>query len=417
MQFATSPVWRTPIHDFTDENCGVFSADEEEMSLEYTIIHKKFVDLIDKLLTDFVNEIGISTDDVLATVRTSLQNEDRPDAAAMQRFMKYIFAMEDFETFYHVMVKRNIELDVQAARALNMSGIAVEMPNETGGRSVTATQQARLDIEEAELRAAIAASLQEQNSLDLEDAELREALALSVQTEKDRARHESEQAIKEVRTVMATELPAAEAEAKLNEKLVAIEEQKEINIQKLSKQTLEAREENVLQHLTAKSVELAHDDTSSAKSMLPPPKKAGPAPAARTTVVPAKTPALSALPPVRHSGGFGTAKALPNISQPPLSAIKCNVEKKLPLLSAQRISSPALAPPTMQELEARARYMREQREKILAVNKASRRCELNDYIEKKGHAPSTTAVTSSDKQLTIDIARRLREDIVGESRK
>jgi hypothetical protein len=44
--YLDSPVWKTPIIDFIDENCVIFE-DAEENSLEYTAVHNKFKKLVD----------------------------------------------------------------------------------------------------------------------------------------------------------------------------------------------------------------------------------------------------------------------------------------------------------------------------------------------------------------------------------
>ena len=45
--------------DFIDENCLIFDG-EEENRIEYSKVHERFKDMVERLLTDFLNDIGVS---------------------------------------------------------------------------------------------------------------------------------------------------------------------------------------------------------------------------------------------------------------------------------------------------------------------------------------------------------------------
>mmetsp|Transcript_20181 Transcript_20181/g.14617 ORF Transcript_20181/g.14617 Transcript_20181/m.14617 type:complete len:81 (-) Transcript_20181:977-1219(-) len=57
-EYLQSPQWKTPIVNFIEDNCLVFD-DDDENKLEYTTVHKKFKDLVDSQLEEYMNEIGI----------------------------------------------------------------------------------------------------------------------------------------------------------------------------------------------------------------------------------------------------------------------------------------------------------------------------------------------------------------------
>jgi hypothetical protein len=61
-----SPVWKNPIIEFIDENCIIFE-DSEENRLEYTDIHMKFKKLVETQLEAYIQDLGISQQDFLAT--------------------------------------------------------------------------------------------------------------------------------------------------------------------------------------------------------------------------------------------------------------------------------------------------------------------------------------------------------------
>ncbi|CCW67016.1 unnamed protein product [Phytomonas sp. Hart1] len=214
VQFIKSPVWLTPVNHFIDYNCNIFT-NESEMKFEYTDIHRKFQSLIDDLLSGFVDELGISLEDVMASVRSSMESDQELEHKSIEDFMKYIYVMDDFESFFYMMIKRNIEQDIIAVRALQAKGVNLSVSDSENLLSIidksaqpTAEDIARIletngkcDDEEA-LRRAISASLLEdpkEKEIKLEEAKMKEALALSAQAERDRAKRSASDSQKKVR--------------------------------------------------------------------------------------------------------------------------------------------------------------------------------------------------------------------------
>ncbi|KAJ8360265.1 hypothetical protein SKAU_G00167900 [Synaphobranchus kaupii] len=54
-----SPEWVIPVTDFMENKCTVFD-DEDENKLTYTEIHQQYKDLVEKLLENYMQEVGIS---------------------------------------------------------------------------------------------------------------------------------------------------------------------------------------------------------------------------------------------------------------------------------------------------------------------------------------------------------------------
>lgn len=435
VQFSRSPVWRTPVNNFIDENCYIFD-NESEMKLEYTVIHQKFVQLIDQLLTNFVNELGVPPEEAMESLHQALANATTEIGGQVDRFVSYIYSTEDFRTFHRMMMRRNVELDILAMRALKEQGVDVAIPDvddvlgtpaqTNNQRGAAMAENAGYDEEEA-LRLAIEESLKYQGMsskrLELEDAELQEALALSTQIEADKARVQKKEVAKEV-AIVAQSDPAAAAHIQA-QKTAVIEQKAAQNVQALEEKTLRMREEKVrevVEHMA--SPETAPEPK---RGSAHPPSK-GPAPA--PTKAPAAAPAQKV--PVVGPPSFGGAKAPPpsfggktlgfaalpslGLGQPPLSVLKEKVEKET--AAAHPSNTPPVPAPTKEEFEARARYMREQREKILQRNKASRQQELQDYAKQNSvNVNVNSSANDAEKQLTVDIARRLRGDILGEVQK
>ncbi|CCW60010.1 unnamed protein product [Phytomonas sp. EM1] len=213
VQFIKSPVWLTPVNSFIDENCNIFT-DDSEMKLEYTTIHQKFKSIVDDLLSEFVGELGVSLEDALSAVRSSLQSEHELEHKSVEDFMKYIYVVDDFESFYRMMIKRNVELDIIAVRDLQAKGVNLSVEDSenllssiSGAAPPTPEDIARIieangkcDDEEAFKRAISASLMGDPKAQEnkLEGAKLKEALALSAQAERDRAQLSTGDAQKEV---------------------------------------------------------------------------------------------------------------------------------------------------------------------------------------------------------------------------
>ena len=58
VQFLKSPGWRTPIMLFIEQHCYLF-IDDDENRLEYTIIHEKFMNMVDGIFESLVSELNV----------------------------------------------------------------------------------------------------------------------------------------------------------------------------------------------------------------------------------------------------------------------------------------------------------------------------------------------------------------------
>ncbi|ORC93063.1 putative coiled-coil domain-containing protein 104 [Trypanosoma theileri] len=430
VQFTRSPLWRTPVDNFVDDNCWLFT-DDTEMKVEQTEVHFAFRKLIDELLTSFVQDIGVSLESVIDAVHHSVEGASNEKDSAEQ-FLNYIFYVDDFRSFHKMMVKRNIQLDILASRALEQ---------QAKGEEGSLIDESTLD-EETAIKLAIEASLQAEantrKEMELEDVQIQEALALSIAAEEERIRRAG-QIVQEEAAKEATQVGTAVAEQSKNEKLNALNEEREHVIEKLEARALEVRQETLVRHITA-TQEVPPTSSGSPSPSKSPSKQATPSkptavhneqsvlPKNNTTTTataggaggapPAST-AQKSVAPLRSAPGKGFGfKPLPSI-QPSFKELKETVANTVTPVKPEPVqTSSTPPPPTLEEMEARARYMREQREKILMQKKASREKELQEYASKGGKAnDKSDALPDGEKQMTLELARRLREDIVREATK
>jgi DNA-binding protein H-NS len=111
LQFLESDKFDAAVMDFVDEKCLVFE-DEEENKLIYTDIHREFCDHVEALISSNLAELGITTELFLESCTKARQGRDI-NATVFER----LTAMEDFQTFKKLMIKRNIELQLESIRS------------------------------------------------------------------------------------------------------------------------------------------------------------------------------------------------------------------------------------------------------------------------------------------------------------
>jgi hypothetical protein len=115
LQFLESDKFDAAVMDFVDEKCDVFT-DDDENKLIYTVIHKEFCEHIEALITSNLGELGITSDLFLESCENAREGRDI-NTTVFER----LTAMDDFQTFKKIMVKRNAELQLEAMRTFKAS--------------------------------------------------------------------------------------------------------------------------------------------------------------------------------------------------------------------------------------------------------------------------------------------------------
>ena len=123
LQFLESDKFDASLMDFVDEKCIIFE-NEEENKFEYTDIHKEFREHIEALISSNLGELGITSEMFFDACEKGRNGRD-----INRQVFERMIAMEDFETFKKLMVKRNSELHLEAIRAYSIAS-----KNTPGGR-------------------------------------------------------------------------------------------------------------------------------------------------------------------------------------------------------------------------------------------------------------------------------------------
>ena len=190
-----SPTWEVPVMSFIDEKCIVFD-NEEENKLCYSALHQEFKELVERVLTQHLMEIGVAPEDFFAACEAAYQQNTGDFASQV---IEQILACDDFLTFKSIMFERNKELEYEALQALSAQGVGGDV--EDGGvESEESKQESKLDCDNEEkdnLEIAIELSKQEDAAarliaLEKEQAEIEKAIALSLLLAEEKEKQEQE---------------------------------------------------------------------------------------------------------------------------------------------------------------------------------------------------------------------------------
>ncbi|NXG44830.1 CFA36 protein, partial [Psilopogon haemacephalus] len=110
--FLRGPAWSIPILEFIEQKCEVFD-DEEESKLSYTEIYQEYQALVEKLLEDYLKEVGINEEKFQEAFSSPLAKTH-----TSQAILQTVLAAEDFRLFKKMMVQKNIEMQLQAIRII-----------------------------------------------------------------------------------------------------------------------------------------------------------------------------------------------------------------------------------------------------------------------------------------------------------
>jgi len=368
MQFLKSPSWAVPIMQFIDENC-IFFDNEDENKLEYTLLHTQFKQLVDGLLAAHLLEVGI-------TVEQFSDFVDTANADLHHLLVEQLLSVEDFLTFKAMMVKRNMQQEMECLRALEgkTSEVKPDPPAVVGGAPDTAAGEddwALYDEEERQLREALALSEQELHGETAEiaaaqrrqeEAEIKHAIAMSLQLQEEAAKQ-------------AQSPPRA---SPLAEPIAAS---------------------------PVSPAPMSPAPQVAAQTLPPPPNTLPPLSTSQQlpmTSLPTKVP-LRPAAPLTASKGPGTGEVLRDVSSlvadtaPLVAAPETRARAAEVLSAAVPIAAPAAVGPSEEEMRRRAEHLRAQRQRLLEKKNAERQKVLEQTL-----APATAVAAAAAKPNMVE---------------
>ena len=435
METFRSPTWEVPVMTFIDENCVIFDNDEEN-KLIYTEKHREFCQLIDNLLCSHLAEIGVAELQFAKAVEAGYQRRD-----VNRKVFDQIIAVDDFLTFKKMMVKRNVQLELEVVEAMknarqrivppsskeeedqNMKaatkfsedvsrfegGKTKDSGNNNGGGSKTGD-----DKEATQLKAAMEANLLEMQlyakQMELEQAELEKALAISLKLEEERLmrlkqlQKEQSDVEKLAKEVEKAELELAEERTKEKDRAQRMyeagerkrEEEEEMERQQSEEQAkrkaerkARKKEERRAEKKRLKAEAKAKQKEQESMSMSGGLKPLAPLGGSKfndddedNDMSPKKKSfggAKSLLGPIPDIKAFQQKKAL---AMDEFRKNQEEIEKR----RAEQEEMQRAANISEQEMEARAEYLRQQRARMLEKKKRERERKLREFQEKKSMA-------------------------------
>lgn len=358
LQFLESDKFDAAVMDFVDEKCYVFDNDEENKFI-YTDIYHEFLDHMETIISSNLAQLDISTDTFYEACQTSRSNRD-----INRRVFEKIVAMEDFTVFKKIMVKRNMELQYEAMMSYKAFAELGSDLGELSGLPDPDELEAMLDtkneLQEREdekddtmektaeqLEAIYRESLLELEMIhkqeEMEQLELEQALAMSLIAEEERLRR-----------------------ARIEAKNAPDDDEEEVTMENQSSADAKATRTSTTSKHSSKPSPAPHSDEP--KQEFADPK------------------------PLRTTGGSSSLspmKALPPISKGPKpDLVELNAQyqgKRKQAEDAFRRNQAHLAqkrqqqdeitkdiPVASAEAERRAKYMAEQRDRLIALKKKER---------------------------------------------
>ncbi|XP_039994847.1 cilia- and flagella-associated protein 36 isoform X3 [Xiphias gladius] len=135
-----SPEWVIPVTDFMENKCTVFD-DEDENKLSYTEIHQQYKKLVEKLLENYMQEVGINEQQFLDACTSPFAK-----SKTLQSVFQPVLATDDFQIFRSLMVQKNMELQLQALRVIKERNGALPECLTDGVDVMTELQQQEMKI-------------------------------------------------------------------------------------------------------------------------------------------------------------------------------------------------------------------------------------------------------------------------------
>ncbi|KAL1263593.1 hypothetical protein QQF64_006332 [Cirrhinus molitorella] len=109
--YLSSPDWLIPLADFMENKCSVFD-DEDENKLTYTEIHQQYKQLVERLLENYMQEVGIGEQQFMQACSSFSKSK------TLQAVFQPVLATDDFQMFRSLMIQKNMELQLQALHVI-----------------------------------------------------------------------------------------------------------------------------------------------------------------------------------------------------------------------------------------------------------------------------------------------------------
>ncbi|XP_056148013.1 cilia- and flagella-associated protein 36 isoform X2 [Lampris incognitus] len=373
-----SPEWVIPVTDFMENKCTVFD-DEDENKLTYTEIHQQYKQLVEKLLENYMQEVGINEQQFLDACTSPFAK-----SKTLQTVFRPVLATDDFQMFRSLMVQKNMELQLQALRVIKERNGA--LPD-----CLTDGVDVMTELEQQEMRI-----LQEvlMKSKEEYDEEMSRRLLLEEEVGSTSSNCSDKPVTEEVGAQKAKSGPSQQSNtAKVK------------NSKPVRKEASESA-----------SKDGGRDQKSSAK-------KSSPSPSKLTTEHSRNSAESRALPPERVPT-IGGESPVSHATSPREQSSGGQSAAEVWLEEARKeagISRPytELSTSQQEQLQQRALYLRQQRDKLQALRKEQQKTKQTAPVDELSSnptpTPSTPEMSAEEKkklQKRKHLAEKLKEEVI-----
>ncbi|CAG2257497.1 cilia- and flagella-associated protein 36-like [Mytilus galloprovincialis] len=115
LTFLGNPLFQVPVLTFMEANCIIFDPSIEDCK-EYREQHTSYHDLINTLLDGFRKDSKLSHEDIINAFKEMNAKDDLKEI--FQVIFEMVLAMDDFSMFVRIMTLKNIELQEQVLRMM-----------------------------------------------------------------------------------------------------------------------------------------------------------------------------------------------------------------------------------------------------------------------------------------------------------
>uniref|UniRef100_A0A915D7V5 Cilia- and flagella-associated protein 36 n=1 Tax=Ditylenchus dipsaci TaxID=166011 RepID=A0A915D7V5_9BILA len=117
LEFLETDMWLLPINNFMEQNSIAFEREQGDPET-FVKIYKKFTELIDTLMDSYCQDTGINGQHLVE----ALKSTDKSSKLSYKEkvLLEPIVASQDFNIFVPMMMRKNIELQLQALKMLEL---------------------------------------------------------------------------------------------------------------------------------------------------------------------------------------------------------------------------------------------------------------------------------------------------------
>uniref|UniRef100_A0A914ZJW6 Cilia- and flagella-associated protein 36 n=1 Tax=Parascaris univalens TaxID=6257 RepID=A0A914ZJW6_PARUN len=115
LDFLGSSIWSLPVATFIEQRSTVFEREQADTSL-FKEIHEEFASMVDTLIECFCDDLHIKAEQLVA----ALKHHDNNTRLSLKERMllEPVVAAQDFNVFVPMMMRKNVELQLQALQMI-----------------------------------------------------------------------------------------------------------------------------------------------------------------------------------------------------------------------------------------------------------------------------------------------------------